>query len=75
MIRKLEGRWGSMTPGRRLVLNRSLIKAPTPCIDYVICHELCHRFKAHHGLAFWQLLGLQMPDWKDRKQRLEHVML
>ena len=64
-----------MTPGGRLVLNRSLIKAPMPCIDYVICHELCHRFEAHHGPAFWQLLARQMPDWEDRKRRLEQVML
>ena len=75
IIRRLEGRWGSMTPGGRLVLNRILIKAPTPCIEYVICHELCHRFHAHHGPAFWQLLGRYMPEWEDRKKRLEHIML
>ena len=75
IIRKLEGRWGSMTPGGRLVLNRNLIKAPTPCIDYVICHELCHRFEPHHGPAFWQLLARHMTDWEERKQRLEHFLL
>lgn len=74
IIRRLEGRWGSMTPSGRLVLNRSLIRAPTSCIDYVICHELCHRFEAHHGPAFWHILARYMPDWEDRKQRLEHSM-
>lgn len=72
IIRRLQGRWGSMTPTGRLVLNRDLIKAPLPCIDYVICHELCHRFEPHHGPTFWQLLARQMPDWEERKKRLEH---
>jgi predicted metal-dependent hydrolase len=74
IIRRLQGRRGSMTPAGRLVLNRDLIKAPVPCIDYVICHELCHRFELHHAPAFWQLLSRQMPDWEERKKRLEQMV-
>lgn len=74
LIRELAGRWGSMTPAGRLVLNRRLIQAPVGCIDYVIVHELCHREHAHHGPAFWQLLDRVMPDWERRKVRLEQAM-
>ena len=30
-----------MTPGGKLILNRSLIRASVDAIDYVITHELC----------------------------------
>ena len=67
-------RWGAMSPGGRLFLNRRLIEAPVEAIDYVITHELCHMAEPHHGAAFFKLLGRVMPDWEQRKQRLEQFM-
>lgn len=74
IIRHLTNRWGSMTPAGGLVLNRRLVQAPVPCIDYVIVHELCHRIHPHHGPGFWQLLDRVMPNWNQLKTRLEQVM-
>ena len=73
-MRRLRQRWGSMSPGWRLMLNRRLIEAPVDAIDYVITHELCHIAEPHHGPAFFDLLGRVMPDWEKRKARLERVM-
>lgn len=73
-VRQLKQRWGSMSPGLRLLLNRRLIEAPTDAIDYVITHELCHITEPHHGPKFFELLALVMPDWSRRKERLERVM-
>ena len=39
-IRTMQKRWGSMSQGRRLLLNQRLIQAPVDTIDYVITHEL-----------------------------------
>lgn len=75
LVRALANRWGSMTAGGRLVLNRRLVGAPLPCIDYVIVHELCHRVHPHHGPAFWGLLEQVMPDWERWKRRLEETMV
>lgn len=72
IIRQLKQRWGSMSPNGRLVLNRSLIQAAVPEIDYVITHELCHRIHHNHGPKFFELLESMMPDWELRKQSLEH---
>ena len=74
LVRQLKQRWGSMSPGFRLLLNRRLIEAPTDAIDYVITHELCHIAEPHHGPKFFELLALVMPDWSRRKERLERVM-
>ena len=73
MIRKMNKRWGSCTPAGRVILNPRLILAPTACIDYIIMHELCHLKHPHHGPAFYEFLSRVMPDWEERKWRLENV--
>lgn len=60
-----------MSPGYRLLLNRRLIQAPLDAIDYVITHELCHIAAPHHGPEFFELLSCVLPDWRERKQKLE----
>lgn len=74
IIRALRQRWGSLSPGGRLLLNRRLIQAPVDCIDYVITHELCHVDQPHHGSAFFNLLQKVMPDWERRKAQLERKL-
>lgn len=71
IVRQLKARWGSMSRSGRLVLNRALIQAAVPEIDYVITHELCHRVHHHHGPEFFELLERVMPDWERRKMSLE----
>lgn len=74
VIRQLRQRWGSMSPARRLLLNKRLIEAPIDAIDYVITHELCHITEPHHGPAFFDMLDVILPDWEKRKHRLEKTM-
>ena len=74
IVRRMTKRWGSLSPSRRLLLNRRLIEAPVDTIDYVITHELCHMAEPHHGAAFYRLLDRVMPDWEGRKGRLEERM-
>ena len=74
IVRRMKRRWGSLSPARRLLLNRRLIEAPVDTIDYVITHELCHAAEPHHGPAFYRLLDRVMPDWPQRKERLEQHM-
>lgn len=74
IVRQLRQRWGSMSPGCRLLLNRSLVQAPLDAIDYVITHELCHIAVPHHGPEFFELLDRVLPDWEKRKYRLEQIM-
>jgi predicted metal-dependent hydrolase len=73
-VMQLRQRWGSMTPRRKLILNRLLIRASVEAIDYVITHELCHMRYSNHGQAFFQLLDSVMPDWQGRKLKLERQL-
>lgn len=72
-IRPMGTRWGSCTPAGRIILNIELIKAPADCIDYVISHELCHLVEPNHNARFWQLLSAVMPDWQERRGRLNDM--
>lgn len=70
-IRRMKRRWGSCTVRGSILLNLLLIQTSLPCIDYVITHELCHLLVHHHNAAFYRLLDLVMPDWRERKRKLE----
>ncbi|MDK9724553.1 MAG: M48 family metallopeptidase [Sterolibacteriaceae bacterium MAG5] len=70
--------WGSCSPQGGLLLNPLLVKAPGPCVDYVICHELCHLKEHNHSERFYALLHRLMPDWQKWKteldERAEHLL-
>ena len=70
-IRKMQKRWGSCTPSGKILLNLDLVKMPVDCIEYVLFHELCHLQEPHHGPQFYALLRRFLPDWKERKAKLE----
>jgi predicted metal-dependent hydrolase len=69
-LRAMSKRWGSCTPKGKIFLNPLLISAPKDCIDYVIIHELCHLRFPNHSTSFYQLLASILPDWHQRKDRL-----
>jgi predicted metal-dependent hydrolase len=72
-VRMMKGRWGSHL-GKTIILNPNLIRAPGPCIDYVITHEICHTLQPSHSAAFFRTLAKRMPDWEKRKSRLERLL-
>lgn len=71
VIRKMNTRWGSCTPGGVITLNLHLIKAPKRSIEYIILHELCHLIHHKHDARFYQLLNSKMPNWQRWKEKLE----
>ena len=73
LLRRMPKRWGSWTPRGSIYLNPELVLAPASCIDYVVTHELCHLAHEGHGRAFYELLRRVMPDWEERKDRLERA--
>lgn len=74
MIRRMSKRWGSFTPRGRIVLNIDLVRVSPMLIDYVICHELAHAFHPDHGQEWRNLFDAVMPNWEERKTRLEAAL-
>ena len=74
-LRRMKNRWGSCTHDGRILLNPELIIAPKSCIEYVIVHELCHLKEHNHSQAFYSLLQTLMPDWQQRRERLNECVL
>jgi predicted metal-dependent hydrolase len=71
-LRSMSKGWGSCTPSGKIFINPLLVSAPKYCIDYVIIHELCHLRFPNHSASFYRLLTKILPDWIDRKQKLNN---
>lgn len=70
-LRAMTGKWGSCIKSKgKITLNKCLIFSSTECIDYVCLHELCHLIHPNHSEFFYELLTSLMPDWKQRKRKL-----
>lgn len=75
-VRKMKTLWGSCSKEHRKInLNYYLYKAPPPCIDYVILHELTHFLYPRHNKDFYEFLTVHMPDWKERKKILDYEIV
>lgn len=69
-VADLGRKWGSATAGRRVRIHWATLQLPPAFVEYVLVHELAHLLEAHHGPAFWRLLGRVMPDYEERKREL-----
>jgi len=72
--RSMDKRWGSFLNSDKILLNPRLIGASKECIDYVICHELCHVRYRDHNTNFYKLLEQKCPKWEKVKDKLENYL-
>lgn len=66
--------WGSCSAKGEIILNPHLIKAPRPCVDYVLVHEMAHLKHHDHSPEFFTLLGQELPEWRSAKQGLDDLV-
>ena len=70
-VRTMKSCWGSCLVNKGIItLNRKLLMQPRECIEYVVVHELCHFIHPNHSKEFYKFMEQFMPDWKERKGRL-----
>jgi len=67
----MEGRWGSTTKTREIILNANLMKAPVPVIEYVIIHELCNLKIKEHNQKFWNMVSKHSSKYQEYTKWLE----
>lgn len=75
-IKDMKTKWGSCTKNKaKLWFNLQLAKKPVDCIEYVVLHELIHLRIEKHNDEFKNLMQQYMPDWQERKARLNNFIL
>ena len=75
-IKKMKTRWGSCNDdARRIWLNLELAKKPSPCVEYVLVHELVHLLERWHNDRFRELMDEFMPSWRARRDELNRAPL
>lgn len=65
--------WGSCSGKNRLNFTWKLIMAAPEEIDYVIVHELAHIKEHNHSTQFWKLVENVLPDYRERRKRLNEL--
>ena len=75
-FRRMHTKWGICRPERKEVtFSYMLGQVSVECIEYVVYHEFCHFLHPNHSKDFYSCLYSFLPDWKERKKRLEGVGL
>jgi len=69
-IKDQQKRWASCTSQNGLIFNWRVILAPSPILDYVVVHELCHLLEKSHSKRFWSLVRAILPEYEAREQWL-----
>lgn len=70
-VRLMKSRWGSCNVRtRHLCFNLLLASKDDDCLEYVVVHELTHTFERLHNARFHALMDRFLPDWRERKRRL-----
>lgn len=70
-IREQSTRWGSCSAKGNLNFNWKLLHMPPRVLDYVVVHELAHRFEMNHSERFWAVVGQIMPDYQEQRRALK----
>ncbi len=69
-IRNQRRCWGSCSAKKNLNFNYKIFFLPEHLRDYIIVHEMCHLTHLNHGKDFWDLVAMQMPDYRVHVQEL-----
>ena len=64
LVRNQRTRWGSCSAGGTISLNWRLVQTPDAVRDYIILHELMHRWEMNHSDRFWARVAEVCPGWR-----------
>ena len=66
-------RWGSCSSKGNLNFNYKIALLPPELADYIVVHELCHLGEFNHSQKFWDLVGQQIPNYLELRERLRNT--
>lgn len=75
-IRRMKTKWGSCNRETgHIWFNVELAKKHPESLEYLAVHEMTHLLERGHGERFAKLMDKYMPDWKERRDRLNQAPL
>ena len=70
--RIMTSRWGVChTRQNSITISSYLIHYPEKCLEYIMIHEMVHFIVPNHSRRFYELVSLNMPDYKTAVERLK----
>ncbi len=72
-IRGQKTRWASCSTHKNISINYKLLFLPSPVVNYVFIHELCHTVQMNHSAAFWELVKMKEPNFKSLDRELDRA--
>ena len=72
VIKNQQKRWASCGKNHELLFNWKSVMAPSPVLDYIVVHEMCHMVHMNHSAEFWALVKRILPDYESRKEWLKN---
>jgi hypothetical protein len=54
----------------RVWFNLELVRAPPPCLEYLVAHELAHLIERRHSDRFTAVLDRHLPTWRQLREML-----
>lgn len=75
-VKQMKTLWGSCNhKTQRIIYNLELIKKPTPCIEYIVAHEMAHLIERLHNSRFTAILDTHIPNWRMLKDELNEFVV
>lgn len=71
----MTSQWGSCSPRGDIKIGAALLFVPKELRDYVIIHELAHRYHPNHGRRFWNTVETACPDHKELRKKLRNYRM
>lgn len=71
-VKDQKKRWGSCTAKGDLLFNWRCVMAPSPVLDYIVVHEMCHLANNNHSKTFWNAVSSILPDYDMRRDWLRN---
>lgn len=70
-LKEQKTRWGSCSSLGNLNFNWKLLLMEPRLLDYVVVHELAHLREMNHSAAFWKIVEVCIPDYRECRNALK----
>ena len=74
-IKNNSSNFGSCSKLGNLNFNYKIAFFDSELLDYIVVHELCHLKEFNHSQKFWDLVEIQIPNYKALRKKLKRPII